>query len=809
MTQTLDPHLVVPTRPLARPSQVILKEDPPLRITVLTDRLLRLETSPSGVFTDCATQKVWYRDLDIADYTVTEDSQYIRVRTQAVTLRYDKSQEQAGIIFPDGRGVYCDNRGNLLGTARTLDQKAGAVDLDMGVISRSGAAVLEDDSLYLMEDGTLSARPADTRDLYIFAYGRDYRAALKDYYRLTGPVPLISRYALGNWWSRYYAYSQEEYLQLMERFRREGIPLSVATIDMDWHWVDVEKRFGVKAKKSFYWNGPGWTGYSWNTELFPDHGKMLRQLHDYGLKVTLNLHPAQGVRFFEDSYPQMAEAMGIDPSSGEPISFDAASPRFLNAYFRLLHKPYEEEGVDFWWVDWQQGTTSGLEGLDPLWALNHYHFLDSAASGKRPLILSRYAGPGSHRYPLGFSGDTYSLWSALDFQPYFTSTAANIGYTWWSHDIGGHMAGYHDEELYLRWVQFGVFSPVMRLHSSRSYLTGKEPWKHRCDIAHYTAQFLRLRHRLLPYLYTMNYRTHSEGAALCEPMYYSWPDEAEAYRCPNEYMFGSQLLVCPITRKADKDTALASTDAWIPEGRWTDIFTGYIYEESGPRRLFREESSIPVLLKEGGIVSFSLDDGNGCPLPEKLELLLSRGDGSFELYEDDGESMDYEQNHVTTLFEQSRRGDKLEVVIHPAHFVGPPDFYPAARRYSIRFLDVEYGKAAVTCDSRPIKCVVQNCPLRLELPPLPAESAIRIVFSETVPLKNPPLKERAVDFLSRCPGSNLKNGLRAYKLSDAKTDEEFRRLLEASGFPQVLKDAVEELEPVRPEAAPASPRFPF
>lgn len=803
MEHKLDSHLIAATRPLSQPSQVIRREG--IRITVLTDRLFRLETSPVGAFTDCATQKVWFRELDTPDYTVTESAQYIRVRTNAVTLRYDKTLDQAGIIFPDGRGVYCDNKGNLLGTARTLDQKAGAVELDMGVISRSGVAVLEDYSLFLGEDGAIHPRAEDTRDIYLFAYGKDYRSAIKDYCRLTGPVPLIPRYALGNWWSRYYAYTQEEYLHLMERFQREGIPLSVATIDMDWHWVDVEKRFGVKARKSFYWNGPGWTGYSWNTELFPDYKSMLRQLHEYGLKVTLNLHPAQGIRFFEDSYPAMAQAMGIDPASKEPIPFDAASPRFLNAYFKLLHKPYEQDGVDFWWVDWQQGTDSTLAGLDPLWSLNHYHYLDSAASGKRPLILSRYAGPGSHRYPLGFSGDAYSLWTALNFQPYFTAAAANIGYTWWSHDIGGHMAGCHDEELYLRWLQFGVFSPILRLHSSRSYLTGKEPWNHRCDIAHYASRFLRLRHRMIPYLYTMNYRTHREGTALCEPLYYSYPEDNEAYRYPNEYLFGTQLLVCPITQKADKDTSLSSVDAWIPQGRWTDLFTGYIYEKKGPRRLFREESSIPVLLREGGILPLSLGEGNGCPLPQQMELLLSHGNGSFELYEDDGESMDFEQNHAITLFEQEETDDSLIITIHPAQFTTPeksdnddparnvPSYFPSSRKYTLRFLDVEYAKAAVTCDSRPLACTIQSCPLRIELPALSPSSEIRIAVTHADILRNAPLREHAVEFLARCPGSNILNGLRAFKLADAGSDEEFRSLLEDSHFPKVLKEAIEEL----------------
>ena len=98
------------------------------------------------------------------------------------------------------------------------------------------------------------------------------------------------------------------------------------------------------------------------------------------------------------------------------------------------------------------------------------------------MILSRYAGLGSHIYPLGFSGDTYINWETLDFQPYFTANAANAAYSWWSHDIGGHQWGGRDDDLYLRWLQFGVFSPIMRLHSTATPVLGKEPWKYRSDV---------------------------------------------------------------------------------------------------------------------------------------------------------------------------------------------------------------------------------------------------------------------------------------------------------------------------------------
>src|SRR5688500_18689993 len=200
----------------------------------------------------------------------------------------------------------------------------------------------------------------------------------------------------------------------MDRFRDDGIPLSVAVLDMDWHLVDIDPTYGS-----------GWTGYTWNTDLFPDPAGFLGELHDRGLATSLNVHPAEGVHAHEAAYPALAKRMGIDPETGAPVQFNPTDPDFLEAYFEELHHPLEDQGVDFWWLDWQQGGVTRVPGLDPLWLLNHFHFLDSGRAGRRPLTFSRYAGIGSHRYPIGFSGDTLITWESLDFQPSFTARASN------------------------------------------------------------------------------------------------------------------------------------------------------------------------------------------------------------------------------------------------------------------------------------------------------------------------------------------------------------------------------------------------
>ena len=671
-----------------------------VRFSILSPCLLRVELQIEKEFCDLPTQTVYCRDFGDPSFQTEETNGIIRIRTEKCEFYYSfKKKKMLSILLEDGRKVSDFKKCNLKGTCRTLDGTFGKTALDAGVISKKGVAVLNDSkSLVVYNDGRILPRKNNETDLYYFAYGSDYRGAIRDFFQLTGAPPLIPRYALGNWWSIYKAYTQNEYTELMDRFREKNIPLTVATIDMDWHWVKVAEKFGaeardqIKGRKSpeeLFMNisNPGWTGYSWNTDLFPDPGKFLRDLKARGLHVTMNLHPASGCKFFEDAYPAFCNYMGIDPNTKKQIYFDITDPKFVEGYFRFLHLPHEQTGVDFWWIDWQQGKKTKIPGLDPLWALNHYHYLDNAKDGNRPLILSRYAGAGSHRYPLGFSGDTAQTWKTLCFQPYFTANAANIGYTWWSHDIGGHHFGTKDDELYLRWVQFGIFSPIMRLHSTSNEFMGKEPWKYRGDVEHYVSEALRLRHRLIPYLYTMAYESHVNGRALCEPMYYAYPLNEQAYRVPNQYAFGSQLLVCPITEKIDPKTGLAGTDVWLPAGRYTDLFNGRIYEGERLIRLYRDETSIPVLAKEGAIIPLSAETGNDWHNPKKLEIVIYRGTSEFAMYEDDGESTAFETGAYCTTQYGVRECDK-DLCFSVSMPAGDISVIPFERDYMFRFADV-------------------------------------------------------------------------------------------------------------------------
>ena len=603
------------------------------RFTILTNALIRMEYQPEGLFTDEATQTILCRDFPAPDFQVIEEEGRLEIVTEKLRLCYDKkpfSPEGLSVRLKESFHVhgsiwrYGDAVGDLKGTARTLDGVNGAAKLEGGLLSRGGYTVLDDGkSALVTEEQWVRPRGREAVDLYFFGYGHSYMECLRDFYRLSGHTPLLPRYALGNWWSRFYRYTEESYLKLMEDFHTRELPFSVAVIDMDWHLTEIPAKYGS-----------GWTGYTWNRDFFPDPKRFLDRLHRRGMHVTLNLHPASGVSAHEEAYPAMAEALGVE--GGENIPFEPTDPKFMDAYFKYLHHPLEEEGVDFWWVDWQQGEHSSMAGIDPLWMLNHLHFLDSGRDGKLPLTFSRYAGLGSHRYPVGFSGDTVTSWESLAFQPYFTANASNAGYTWWSHDIGGHMLGRRDDELTVRWVQFGVFSPIMRLHSSSSPFYGKEPWNYGMEAEQILSGFLRLRHRMIPYLHTMNYLTAEEGAPLLQPMYYHH-DAWEAYTVPNQYYFGTEMIACPITAPADPRTGLASFHAWLPEGTYFDFFTKNVYRGGGRTALYRPLRCFPVLIPAGGILPLAGECMTShLANPEVLEVQVYHGaEGSFLMVEDD------------------------------------------------------------------------------------------------------------------------------------------------------------------------------
>ncbi len=693
-------------KPNANPKSMIIRGK--ARFTLLTSRLIRIEYDESSKFVDNASQAFLFREQLVPKFEIIEKGNVLEIITDYLELYYlnDGNKLNSSNLFikiiETGNTWHFGQKNytNLKGTTRTLDNTNGKIPLENGLMSKEGWSVVDDSkSLVFDELGWIRKREKEELDLYFFGYGRDFKQCLKDYCKIAGSIALIPRWALGNWWSRYWEYSQEELTDLMNEFEKMEIPLSVCIIDMDWHVVKIKEYLEKHSKGDF--TGvkfhDGWTGFTWNEDLFPDHEAFIKFLHEKGLKTALNMHPASGIYPHEVQYEQFARFMGIDPKSHQPIEFDLSDPRFVEAYFQIIYHPYEQEGIDFWWTDWQQGESSKIEGLDPLWWINHLSFYDSGRNkDKRPFIFSRWGGLGNHRYPIGFSGDTFATWNSLSFLPYFTTTASNVGFSWWSHDLGGHMNGRGvDPELYVRWIQFGLFSPIFRLHSTKNLYNERLPWMFNEEVFAIAKHVMQLRHSFIPYIYTMAWKTCTESHPLITPMYYEYPNQEEAYEFPNQYFFGTELLCSPFISKIDEDLGQCRQEVWLPEGTWFDFFTGEYYEGNQVIAVYGLLNEIPVFAKAGAIIplsnyTYGNIKWNNTDNPRVLDMIIFPGkDNAFSLYEDDGISQDFKEGkHVLTEFELKNTKKTLQFSIKKVNKENPSEFILGKRAYNLIFKSI-------------------------------------------------------------------------------------------------------------------------
>jgi hypothetical protein len=579
-------------------------------------------------------------------------------------------------------------RGNLGGWFRGLDGQSGPVPLHDGILSRDGWYVLDDTvSALLVEGGRWYApRPEHTgpyQDGYLFAYGQDYPAALRDFRALTGPAPLLPRTAFGNWFSQYTFFSARAYQDLLARFRAERIPLDVLVVDTDY-------------KAPNPWNGWGWTGvFAKSPPAF------VNWAHSQGLDVALNVHPS--ITQTDPAYPRANELAGglatenrrcraieYDPTATCSV-WDWARREQVGSYFSV-HAPFEADGIDFWWLDWNgDGSDASAPGLTPDAWINSLYAQRSRDRGRRWPVLGRigssmwnYFGamPGvwaEHRSAIHFTGDAYPTWPMLDFQIRFTAAeGAGIGLPYVSHDIGSFHATHLPSDMYVRWIQLGAFQPILRLHSDHG---DRLPWQYGKRAKRIAAGFMRLRGSLVPYLYTLSRQAHDTGLPLARPMYLDWPRAGAAYRFDGQYMLGDSLLVAPVAKPGKR----AAKRVWFPRGEWVDTFTGAVHRGPGPKRFVVPLDRMPVFARAGSVVPRQPYTGqSNRGQARELTLDVYAGDdGGFTLYEDSGDGLGYERGESARTrlrWSESRRSATLSIGAAQGGYPGKPK----QRAYEVR-----------------------------------------------------------------------------------------------------------------------------
>jgi len=604
-----------------------------------------MEYSKNGKFIDAPSMFAINRDAGFTGFKTEHRGGATIIDTGKIKVEYTpdgkpfgESNLKAEVLMGDsfvGWSPGMKNNGNLGGTIRTVDGVFGPVDLGEGLISRDGWYVIDDSTRHLYTADWVESRPNDAgTDWYFFGYGYDLKNALKSMTVIGGKVPLPRKYALGAWYSRYWPYSSKEYRQIVKEYDKNDFPLDIMVMDMDWH-------------------KDGWTGWSWNRKLLPDAEELLKWFHSQGLAVTLNVHPADGIGPHEDMYADFMRDMGKDPAKGEWLSYDAGDKKYLDTLFKYTHAPKEKEGVDFWWLDWQQYPfTRSIPDLTNLAWLNNYYYSFTSRNGLRGQSFSRWPGWGDHRHPIHFSGDSHTGWPMLAFEIPFTSTAGNMGTFYWSHDIGGHM-GSRNEESYTRWVQFGATSAALRSHSTRSPELDRRPWKY----AKWAGKSMRisfhLRSEIFPYIYSSAYQCYRDSIPLNRAMYMEFPKKEEAYHNAQQYFFGDILLAAPVVTPGIGPNRVGSQIIWLPKGAWFNYFTGEKFTGEGEIITAADINEFPLFVKAGAPLPLQPYTHRMATTPLKtLVIRTFPGEegkkGSFTLYEDDGMTNGYTKGAFAT-----------------------------------------------------------------------------------------------------------------------------------------------------------------
>ena len=675
------------------------------RITVLSDLLVRLEFSEEGYFEDRPTEFARFRNFPIPQMKVDQNERYLDITTKYFNLRYEKEKSFGGSKYsPDsilkiklldasnkewyyGHPEARNYNGIIANLDKTTDpfvEESEVKDLKQvkrkienmldskvkGLYSTDGFVSIDDSKTnFLDEDGTIIFNDKKRTDIYVFLYNRDFGNCLQSYFMLTGMPPLIPRYALGIWWNKADFYYFDDIKKLLNDFNKYKIPLSVLLLGDNWHLKDKNNlsRFN--------------SGFTFNRELFPKPTEFVKYLHERGVRLGVTLDPSEGIHPHEPKFDEVAKAIGN--SDKQVIPFNVFDKDLLIAYFNSLIEPLYRVGIDFFAINYRN-----LKDKKTNDALNYYHFGDfSKMEGLRPMILSRANTIAPHMYPVHYSGETLVSWGTLKTLPFFNSTSSNLGLSWCSHDIGGYKDGVEDAELYVRYVQYGTFSPIFRFSSKYGRYYKREPWKWDVKTQSIVRAYCQMRHRLIPYIYSEAYKYHKVGLPLIQPLYYQYPEIYDEIDYKNEYYFGSELFVAPITKQKDIVMNRSVEKIFLPKGTWYDFKTGKKYLGNKRYILFYKDEDYPVFARDGSIICMGDLEENmnltNCPSTMEIHVFPGKSN-QYNLYEDDGYSNLYKDGYyLLTRVDYNYMTNNYTLIIRPVE--GKTGIVPAKRNYRIRF----------------------------------------------------------------------------------------------------------------------------
>jgi alpha-D-xyloside xylohydrolase len=500
-------------------------------------------------------------------------------------------------------------------------------------------------------------RSPDAKALdYVVFYGKNADEVIANYRNLSGNVPMLPLWAYGFWQCRERYTSGKHLVKTIKEFRKRNLPVDV--IVQDWQ----------------YWGRNGWGVPQFDETNYPNPDQFIKELHDmnahFSISVWENLDKKSTV-----AKPYLAKNLYIANSPW----IDIYNPETQKTHWDALNTNLFSKGVDSWWMDATEPENDALAGKQTYFGPGEFYRLTyplfvskaiyegqrAADPNKRVTILTRSAFPGQQRYgTINWSGDIGWNWDVLKRQIVAGLNYNLTGMSFWTTDIGGFFRpgrGQYTDEKYhdilTRWFQFGAFCPIFRIHG---YQTETEPWKYGESVEANMRGMLNVRYRLIPYIYAEAWQVSKNGSTLMRPMVMDFGADEEAIKQPYQYMFGKQLLVAPIT-----EPGVTEWNVYLPKSTsWYDYWTGKHLEGGQTIKAAAPQDKLPVYVKAGAIIPMAkaMQYTGERPL-DTLEVRIYKGaNGAFILYEDSGDSYDYEKGRYTTiLFSWNEKAQRLTI----------------------------------------------------------------------------------------------------------------------------------------------------
>lgn len=597
------------------------------RFSILTPRLIRLEYNKNGVFEDRATSLVVNRTFGETQFSVKVEEQSLVVSTEYFTLTYIREKPISGnniSITINGtdrewRPGYKEVR-NVGTISYSLDDLDKDLKLAKGLYSLDGYAILDDSHNFVIDNEMFIPRE-ETIDIYFFAYRSDLGLCLQDYFNLTGYPPMIPRYALGAWWYKNDIYNMYNIDDIIKKFNDNKIPISVFLLGDKWH--------------------NNYQNFSYDLRLFDvlninSYYKSKKQI--FGLTIN----PELPISNQDALYNELIKY--IKPDKNNLVSLVPLNNTTISLYLNLIVGNLLNSGIKIFNIDYNN--PNDKLGL---FLLNHYHYVISNLN-ERGVILSRNPGIAPHRYPIIYSGKTRVSWDTLKKLPTYNNSASNIGVCWHSHAIGGYYGGIEDEELFIRYIQFGVFNPIFILAGEAGKYYKREPWKWDQIKLNVIREYMQLRNKLIPYIYNEGYIYHKFGVPIVQPLYYKYPKIYDEPNYINQFFFGSKIMISPIIKRKNTEMNRVVQRIFIPNGIWYDYSSGKKFAGNKYYVNFYKESDYPIFIKEGSIIPMSEDFDSDIPRNMEIQIFPAENGlyGSYELYEDDGISKEIGNNYLIT-----------------------------------------------------------------------------------------------------------------------------------------------------------------